>query len=227
LPADPRTRGRGAGLSSAALAKDRMVTRAMETEKPEPVVRVVDRRWWARGGEAVEAEPGDVRKPTYVEELVQRLAGLVEQLQAVTSEHRRALEEFEQVKVRVRREVAREVERGRRAVIVEMLEVLDNLDRALAAVHENAPGATVEANDNLVRGIELVRAQFLSKLEGFGIRRISALGEPFDASRHEAVSTVPVEPSRDGIVTAVAREGYLLGDELLRPASVVVGRSAH
>ena len=99
----------------------------------DPSVRVVDRRWWARGESAEPADEPVTRKPTVVEELEQRLADTAEQLQAVLTEHRRAAEEFEQVKLRIRREVAREVERGRRGVLVELLEVLDNLDRAIAA----------------------------------------------------------------------------------------------
>jgi hypothetical protein len=54
-------------------------------------------------------------------------------------------------------------------------------------------------DDSVVRGIELVRDQFLAKLEAFGISRFPALRRPFDALRHEAVTTAPVEhPSQDG-----------------------------
>src|SRR5262249_8760263 len=134
--------------------------------------------------------------------------------------HRRALEEFEQAKIRIRREVARDVERGKRAVVSELLEVLDNLDRAIASARESDAPA-----DALLRGVELVRDQFLAKLEALGVRRIDALGEVFDASAHEAVSMAPVtDPEQDGRVIGVAREGYAVGDELLRPAAVIVGR---
>ena len=189
----------------------------------DPSLRVVDRRWWARGesADAPVDEPVE-RKPTVVEDLEQRLADSAEQLQAVLSEHRRATEEFEQVKVRIRREVARDVERGRRGVLVELLEVLDNLDRAIAAARTTTAGT--DAADSLLRGVELVRAQFLAKLESFGVVRVPAVGLPFDPQIHEALSMAPVpDPSQDGIVVAVVREGYAVGDELLRPASVVVG----
>jgi len=69
-----------------------------------------------------------------------------------------------------------------------------------------------------------VRDQFLAKLEGFGVARIPSLGAPFDAARHEAVTMAPVDdPSKDGVVIAVIKEAYAIGDDLLRPASVVVG----
>jgi molecular chaperone GrpE len=199
-----------------------------EGEK-DPHLRVVDRRWWARGDSSSPDESGS-RKPTYVEELEQRLADLAAQLQTITTEHRRTLEEFEGVRARMRREAAREVERGRRAVLGELLDVVDNLDRAIAAFHEPAGSAspsTSGAVDSLARGVELVRDQFLDKLEAFGVSRVPALGRPFDALRHEAVTTAPVQhPTQDGMVLAVVKEGYAIGDEVLRPASVVVGQHA-
>lgn len=187
-------------------------------------MRVVDRRWWARQNDADADAPAEEpieRKPTVVEELETQLMRANDQLQAVLAEHRRASEEFEQIRARMRRDVAREVERGRRAVLVEMLEVVDNLDRAISAARGTP---NTDASETLLRGVELVRDQFLSKLEGFGVVRVHALGEPFDPQQHEAVSLAPVDdPAHAGLVIAVAREGYAIGDELLRPASVVVG----
>ena len=192
------------------------------SEKPEPQVRVVDRRWWARGDAEQPGEETGPRKPSYVEELERQIADKTAQLQTYGADHRRALDEFEQVKARIRRDTAREVERGKRSVITELLDVLDNLDRAIGAA-ANTPGSDSNA---LLKGVELVRDQFLAKLQGFGVTRVDALGRPFDAERHEAISTAPVaDRSRDGTVIAVVREGYAIGDETLRPASVVVGKA--
>jgi molecular chaperone GrpE len=196
---------------------------------PEPPVRVVDRRWWARKEGDEPDEAGGVRKPSYVEELERQIAEHGAQLQAYVAEHRRSLDEFEQVKTRMRRDVAREVERGKRAVLVELLDVVDNLDRAMAAARagtgSSEEGAT-DASGPLLRGVELVRDQFLAKLAGFGVTRVPSLGQAFDAGRHEAVTTTPVaDAQQDGLVIAVVREGYAVGDEILRPASVVVGRA--
>jgi len=187
------------------------------SDKQEPQVRVVDRRWWARTDAAEPGEDTTSRKPSYVEELERKLADQTTQLQTVLTDHRRALDEFEQARARIRRDTAREVERGKRAVIAELLEVLDNLDRAIAA------GASTDSA--LLKGVELVRDQFFAKLQTFGVRRVEAIGQPFDAERHEAISTAPVDdPARDGTIVAVVREGYAIGDETLRPASVVVGQ---
>jgi len=188
---------------------------------------VVDRRWWARQESTPDedapqpAEPGI--KPTLVEELERQLAERAAEIQSLAVEHRRALEEFDQARARIRRNVSKEVERGRRALLAEMLEVLDNVDRALAAAGD-------QAGSPLHRGIELVRDQFLATLERLGVTKIAALGQPFDAMRHDAVSTAPVsDPSQDGLVVAILKEGYAIGpggtagEDLLRPASVVVG----
>lgn len=186
-------------------------------------MRVIDRRWWARQESDPEPEaPEPLEAPrgsasAAGDDLEGQLMRAHDQLQAVLSEHRRATEEFEQVKARMRRDVAREVERGRRTVLVEMLEVVDNLDRAISS----ATGA--ETASTLLRGVELVREQFLAKLEAFGVFRLDVLGQPFDPQIHEAVSMAQVtDPAHAGLVVAVAREGYAIGEELLRPASVVV-----
>jgi molecular chaperone GrpE len=203
----------------------------METEEPndlveppeekKPELRVVDRRWWARGETSAEAESAE-RKPTYVEDLERRLSDLSNALQNALSERRRAIDEFDQVKSRIRRDVAREVERGRRVVLTELLEVLDNLDRAIEAARRSEGQTEAQA---LLRGVELVRDLFRAKLEGFGVGRMTAAGQRFDASQHEALSTAPVtDPAEDGVIVAVVKEGYVIGEELLRPASVVVGK---
>ena len=194
------------------------------SENEEPPLRVVDRRWWAQHDAQPDAQdetrpeaPASNLKPTYVEELERQLAERAAEIQSYAAERRRALEEFEQARLRIRREVSKEVERGRRAVLAEMLDVLDNIDRAIAA------GAD-QAGTPLHRGIELVRDQFLATLERLGVKKVVALGETFDAMRHEALSTAPVsDDAQNGRIVAVVREGYRIGDELLRPASVVVG----
>ncbi len=184
----------------------------------------MDRRWWARNQDNADADAAAEervdRKPTAIEELEQQVADKTAQLQTILTEHRRALDEFEQIKTRMRREVGREVERGKRAVLAELLEVLDNLDRAIAAARE-----TPASVDTLLRGVELVRDQFLAKFEALGVVRIDVVGQPFDATIHDAVSMAPVaDAAQHGIVVAVAKEGYEIGGELLRPATVVVGR---
>jgi len=181
-------------------------------------IQVVDRRWWARAEQAAgtgTAEPFE--KPSYVQELEARLAANDEELRATVVRYREANAEFEQARARMRRDVAKEVERGARAVLADLLDVVDNLDRAIEAARAAGSGPA------LLQGVEMVRAQFLAKLDGHGVRPIEAAGSMFDPARHEAATSVPVtDPSRDGVVVGVIRQGYMIRDEVLRPAVVAV-----
>ncbi len=132
-----------------------------------------------------------------------------------------AREEIEAVKGRVRRESARELEHKKRAFLRQFLEVLDDLDRALAAARADRHQSAI------VEGIELVRRHFLAKLDDHAVEHRPALGTRFDPGHHQALSTVMVDdPERDGLIAAVIIEGYMIGDEVLRPASVVVNKLA-
>src|SRR5262245_47873419 len=142
-------------------------------------LKVTDRRWWARGEAAITAEEPKL-KPTYVEALEARLAAKDTELQQLLSKYRAAADDIDQPGARLRREVGKDLERGRRSLIVTFLEVLDNLDRALAA-------AADRQGDPFVQGVSLVRQQFLSALDGLGVKRIEPVGQPFDPTMHEAV----------------------------------------
>jgi molecular chaperone GrpE len=179
-------------------------------------LKVTDRRWWARGEGASADSENRSLKPTYIEELEARLAAKDAELQQVLAKYRGAADEFEQARARLRKEVAKDVERGRRAVLVSFLEVLDNLDRAIAA-------AAGKADDPFVQGVSLVRQQFLSTLESLGVARVDPIGEVFDPTKHEAVTTLPAGPDGEaGRIVGVVKPGYGIGDEILRPALVAV-----
>lgn len=130
-----------------------------------------------------------------------------------------AVDEIEESKQRLEQEMAREVERRSRDLLRAFLDVLDDLDRAIASARE------MDHNPDVLAGVELVRKGFLAKLSGFGVEHLAAQGETFDPNVHEAVSTTAVESSdQDGKVAAVVREGYKVGEDVLRPAMVVVGK---
>jgi molecular chaperone GrpE len=194
----------------------------MVNQQDDPV-KVVDRRWWARGDDA--GDPRSDRagqKPTYVEELELRAANAEKQAQEYLSKYRQASHEFEDARARMRKELAKDSERSRRDVLVSLIEVVDNLDRAIDA----ATKAGKNSGDPLLQGVEMVHQQFLAKLDGFGVKRIDALGEAFDPLLHEAVTTVPApDDSSDGRIVGVITHGYRIGDEILRPALVAVGKT--
>jgi molecular chaperone GrpE len=182
-------------------------------------LKITDRRWWAReqsdNGELAADEPK--LKPSYVEELEQKIAAKDEEIARLIGQNRSASAEFDEARARLRKEISKDVERSRRQLIVSFLEVLDNLDRALEA----APAA----GDSFVTGVAMVRQQFLSTLEGLGVRRLDPLNQPFDPALHEAVTTVPAtDAAPTNTIIGVIRPGYLIGDEVLRPAAVAVAQ---
>ena len=190
-------------------------------DPPDGDIQVIDRRWWARAaaGDATDATDVVSNKPSYVQEIEQRLASKDEELRATIGRYRDANAEFEQARARFRRDVAKEVERGKRAILADLLEVLDNLDRAIEAAQPGASGGA------LVQGVEMVRRQFLDKFASFGVARLDVLGQPFDPNTHEAAAAVPTsDPGQNGIVVGVIRSGYAIGNDLLRPAVVAVAR---
>jgi len=197
-------------------------SREKETDIP---VKVVDRRWWANRNESERAAgSGDAQsvpslKPTYIEELERQIADKDRQIQEYLGKYRQATTEFEEARLRLRREISKDIERTRREVLAELLDVADNLDRAIDAAHKTP---NLEA---LLQGVEMVRRQFLAKLEGLGVTSIATANAPFDPQLHEAVSTVPAASAdQDGMIVGVIRRGYRIGQDVLRPAAVAVAK---
>src|SRR5690606_25307158 len=144
-------------------------------------------------GTPVDEETWAPDKPTYVQELEQQLAEKNDLLQQYITQYKQAQQEFDEARARMRKEVARDGELARRAFFVDLLEVVDDLDRAIEAAR--AAGG----NSPILTGVEMVQQRFLAKLAGYGIRRMECLGQPFDPTRHDAISTVaPTEAYPDG-----------------------------
>ena len=100
------------------------------------------------------------------------------------------------------------------SLILGLLPVLDDLERALSVMPPKL------ARQKWGEGIRLVERKFRTSLEGQGVRPIKALGEPFDPNLHEALRQ---DKGKEGIVVEEFQKGYMLGDRVLRPAKVVVG----
>ena len=100
-----------------------------------------------------------------------------------------------------------------------LLNVIDNLERAIASPSES------EEAQNLKKGVEMVYEGFLYALKEEGIEEIDALDQPFDPTLHHAVQTVPVEEGQEADkVVQVYQKGYKLKDRVLRPAMVIVSQ---
>lgn len=130
--------------------------------------------------------------------------------------------EIEAVGTRLAAASAKELEQRTRKLLESFLPVIDDLDRAIAAAK-----ARPESTADLLAGVELVRRNMLARFGQLGVTHAPARGEKFDPERHEAIALVPVtDAAQDGRVIDVMREGYLIGDDTLRPAGVAVGKRA-
>ena len=108
--------------------------------------------------------------------------------------------------------------RAQEDVIVSILPVLDNLDRALEA-------ASSEDTASIIKGVEMVQRQFVGVLETLGVSIIKAEGEKFDPALHDAAGTENVDdPDLDGKVITERLKGYRTKERVLRPAQVTVGK---
>ena len=125
---------------------------------------------------------------------------------------KRTKAEFENYRKRMGRREAEAEIRGRGELARDLVPVLDNLERALAAANPE--------EDHLAEGVRLVRDELTGVLARAGVEIYSPAGEQFDPDWHEAMLTRPGEA---GLVLEVLEKGYRLNGQVLRPARVVVG----
>lgn len=131
----------------------------------------------------------------------------------------RLFAEFENYKRRTARERLELLTSAGQDVILSMLPVLDDFDRALVEISKSE-------DENLLRGVELIHSKFLNTLRSKGLEQIQvATADPFDSDIHEAITqtTAPTEDLR-GKVLDVVEKGYKLGDKIIRYPKVVVGQ---
>ena len=105
-----------------------------------------------------------------------------------------------------------------------MLNVADDLARALAAVDQETKDTAEGAVKGLIDGLELTERSLLKGLEKHGIRKVEPVGEKFDPNLHQAMFEVPDATVPSGTVVQVVQSGYVIGDRVLRPALVGVAR---
>jgi molecular chaperone GrpE len=125
----------------------------------------------------------------------------------------RAVADLENYRKRAQKERDEVQKYGAERLVKDLLPVMDNLDRALASA---------AAEDPLVAGVKLVRASFEQVLARHGVKGFSALGQPFDPARHEALMQVPSADAPPGTVVLEHARGFTLNDRLVRPAMVGV-----
>ena len=127
--------------------------------------------------------------------------------------------EIDEIRTRLNRTAEERVQRSKGDVVAAMLPVADTLRLGIVAAEK---GGSLEALLDGVRGTE---KNFLAALVAAGVEPLQAVGHPFNPELHEAIDMVPVTEDKDGLVTAEYQRGYKMGERLLRPARVQVGRA--
>ncbi|HEY4439479.1 MAG TPA: nucleotide exchange factor GrpE [Candidatus Elarobacter sp.] len=128
-----------------------------------------------------------------------------------------AMADFENYKKRIERDLTRIALDGRKAVLRKMLPVLDNLERAIA----------YEDHDGVRGGLQATLRMFEQALAGENVKAVPLKGLPFDPNLAEAIATKPApEGVAEDTVLDEAHKAYTMGDEVLRPAQVVVAKNA-
>jgi molecular chaperone GrpE len=149
-------------------------------------------------------------------DLAQTVVELESELAATKDRWLRAVAELENYKKRVKREIDEASLRTTQALLTSFLPAVDNLERALEAA---GPGASL---DQVVKGINMVRDEFLGALKRHGIESVESVGKPFDPAVHDALQQIDSPDHPPGMVIREFERGYKLGDRLLRPARVIV-----
>lgn len=132
---------------------------------------------------------------------------------------KRTKADFENFRKRMTTEVQAAAARGKGELLRDVVPVLDDLERALQAAGLDPEG---DSPDGLAHGVLLVFRSLRDSLSRNGVEAVDPKGEKFDPMAHEALSTVPSQGTESGVVVEVLQKGYRLGDQLIRPARVVV-----
>jgi len=132
---------------------------------------------------------------------------------------KRTKADFENFRKRMSGELQGAQLRGKGEVVREVVPILDDLGRAIEAAGLDPEG---DSEDSLAHGVLLVFRGLRDGLARVGVEALDPQGEKFDPVVHEALSTVEVEGAESGVVVEVMQKGYRLGEQLVRPARVVV-----
>src|SRR5712691_5175094 len=144
----------------------------------------------------------------------------IERLQQALSRehdrHRRALADFDNYRKRVQREWDSAAQAGKRQLVLALLDVMDDFERALSYANT--------APDSILAGARVIHQRLADVLRAQGVVPYPSAGQPFDAARHEAVDVVHTDQATSGVVLDELSRGYRWGDEVLRRARAPVAQ---
>lgn len=179
----------------------------------------------SESSETTQAEPMTsthaLQTPNYQqieEELKKHLEEKTKEAEANYNKFLRACADFENYKKRVEKEKGELINFSNERLLKELIPVVDNLERAIDHIEEESDLSAIK------EGIKLVRDNLLAVLKKFGIEQLSAIGEKFDPTKHEAVNQEEASECEPGTVIKEFHKCYYLNNRLIRPAMVVTSK---
>jgi len=147
-----------------------------------------------------------------------KIQELGEKLDEMNDKYLRLFSEFDNFRKRTQKEKLELFKTASEDVMLAMLPVLDDFERAMKSSEENG------VDENFKEGIELIYAKFKKTLNQKGLEPMDVMGTEFDTDYHEAITNIPAStPEMKGKVVDVIENGYMLNDKVIRFAKVVVG----
>lgn len=163
----------------------------------------------------------DEQRAEEIARLEERCKALEEEKQNLFEQLQRLSADYANYQKRTMRQIAEAVAYEKRNLLRAWVSSLDNLEHALASVSSQSGP---DALPKLKEGMQLVYEHMLASLQSQGVRKMEPVGQPFTPGPHEALMTCERPDQADQIVLEVHQSGYLLGEDVLRPAKVVVNK---
>lgn len=163
-----------------------------------------------------ETDKAETKQAEETEE-VDELTALKKENESLKEANLRVQAEFQNYKRRTEKEKSEIYKYANEKIVVELLAVMDNLDRALDSISHNA-----EDHQNVLNGVEMIKKSFEDLLEKEGVQVIEAVDQPFDPNLHHAVMTEEKDGCDSDVVIEEFQKGYKLGEKVVRPSMVKV-----
>ena len=171
-------------------------------------------------GAGAESEPRESGQASAGGDLETLIAEKDKEIAELKDKYLRTLAESENARKRIRQQADESVRIQRESILRDILPIIDNLERALAAAREGTDAKTI------LDGVEMTVKALLDFLRAQGVTPVASVGQAFDPSRHEAVDHVASNAHPPNTVVDEFHRGYQIGERILRPARVSVSKTA-
>jgi len=192
------------------------------SDTPPEDLKVFDKRHWVNPEARAEdgKDEADLRRiPSYVGKLEEQMAQNDAKLKEYIAAYKEKMAENDQFRARLEKDIDRRVETKLAEFFRNLMPGLNHLEMAIGSARQT------KDVDRLIEGVAMIKSGFSRIFGEYGLTEIDCLGKPFNPAQAEAMQMADVdEKEKDNTVMAIAQAGYMMGDVLIQPAKVIVGR---